>query len=590
MRLYRLSLAAGALLALVFSAGCNQRPADPALPTIDIAWRTIHKETREFNPRSVWASGLDDIYVGWPAFEQDGDVVWLGSSRIRHFDGATWQDVPVPISDERGATSIWGSAPDDVYVAVERLYHFDGSAWTAEPFDARLVTGTSRDNVYAADYGSIFHFDGMDWDTLATPDPESSVQVFSATPDGRLFVRSWNTLYVFDGAAWAPLPWVDPYAPSELVAFSATDAVALRLETGYPNYSTGIYRWNGTSWQLELTLPGDFISLGGSTPTSTLAVGPDGLVARFDGAAWTILPRPTAATLSEATGAGPTGIVAVGEGGKVVAHDGSAWRVLREGTLGGVYGIWAESPSRILALGQSTVYELDGNRWFENVMPTNTAGHVAALGGTSLDNVYASLFGGRVLHYDGQQWTVSADSLAGTQYAFWTSPTGTIVSAGDRSAYRFDGSWQQIFDGSVQLNALSGASDGMVVGLGRRFTTSSYVVMRYDGASWREFSTPAGHLEAVYVDPSGDIYLAGDGLFRWDGQQFRRLTPPRTGEFHGLFGTHDGRVIALSSEQTAIFDGTLVNLLPIGAPYIVTQARDGTLVGSTFGPLVAWKP
>ncbi|HEX5131248.1 MAG TPA: hypothetical protein VFX92_02045 [Candidatus Krumholzibacteria bacterium] len=577
------------IMACSVVVACEQRPADPALPVLEPHWETIQRFDSELSAESIWASTADDVYVGWPSIEVHGDLVFGGRARIEHFDGSSWAAIPLPLDDEYGRTSLWGSGADNVYAALEHLYHFDGTAWRQEPIDAGLVSGAAPDNVYAANCGTIFHFDGAAWDTLLADTP-GCVQSLAAAPDGSLFAGFYSDILRWDGATWVGTSWTSPSSTPVLLAFSAQDAmlVQVRRISSYSRKSD-IYRWNGAQWLLEATIPGALQALSGESPADVFAVGDDGLVAHRDGAGWSVLSRPTGFALQAAGSFGPQALVAAGEGGKVMVYEAGTWTVLREGKIRDASIVWAESTSRLLVANYGLVFELNGNRWSERVLPRST--EVAAFGGRSLDDVYASTYDGSIFHYDGGAWTVAIDSVAHDLRALWMSPSGVLFTAGFGGVGRLDGTWESILDDDVYFNVLSGAGEGRLLAAGRR-AGGRAVIMYLDGASWAELLPPVVYYDitGAWLGPDGDIYVANESaLYRWDGARFERLTPPVGGRFTAVFGVSGSRVVALGS-HTAIFDGTLTNVVQDEGHHQVAQGRDGYLISIGRSGLVAWRP
>lgn len=60
-----------------------------------------------------------------------------------------------------------------------------------------------------------------------------------------------------------------------------------------------------------------------------------------------------------------------------------------------------------------------------------------------------------------------------------------------------------------------------------RFGTIDHGAWRYDGTSLRHFTAADGltspNIFAIYTDRRGDLWLAGSGVFRWNGATFDRV-------------------------------------------------------------------
>ncbi len=145
----------------------------------------------------VWASGPNDVYVagrnqvwrhdgtGWAAtavgmpmvyFRSMGgsgpDDVWVVGdyARVLHWDGTSWSQVVVPVSEN--LRDVWVAPEGDVFIVGDAgtLVWYDGVAWSpmAPPVDGNLqsIHGTSRNDFFVTytDYtggGGIVHFQGQ---------------------------------------------------------------------------------------------------------------------------------------------------------------------------------------------------------------------------------------------------------------------------------------------------------------------------------------------------------------------------------------------------------------------------------------------
>jgi hypothetical protein len=175
----------------------------------------------------------------------------------------------------------------------------------------------------------------------------------------------------------------------------------------------------------------------------------------------------------------------------VAGFDGQQWRTLREGKLSRPDVLWAESPTHLFASVGSLVFERNGDRWSENVLPVFS--YVMAFGGLSHNDVFASMGNSSMLHYNGSVWTVAVDSLAGHQRDMCALPSGTILSGGEKSIYRFDGSWQPILEGDFFVDAITGDESGDILAAGASFDSQrtnqpASALDRRRISSWQELA------------------------------------------------------------------------------------------------------
>ena len=111
-------------------------------------------------------SGFDQT-VGWSTLGIDGPACDLN-------------DCPL---------SIWASATNDVWVAAGagHLFHFDGANWatwaTPTPTTIRGIWGSSRSDVWAVGIaGTALHFDGNSWQSVSIPTTNDLFSVWSSGP------------------------------------------------------------------------------------------------------------------------------------------------------------------------------------------------------------------------------------------------------------------------------------------------------------------------------------------------------------------------------------------------------------------------
>lgn len=169
-----------------------------------------------------------------------GDEVWLIGkgyddgqeprqlSFAKRWDGAAWQDLPLPAPANEATLDAIGGAPDDLWIAGTRgdaamALHWDGTAWAEVPvppvempenalFEVNDVAARARDDVWISAAARIYD------------QPEQTEPV----------LLHWN------GAAWSEAPAPDAGAPGEFV--HAEGALWNLAETGP-------LRYDGTAWQ-----------------------------------------------------------------------------------------------------------------------------------------------------------------------------------------------------------------------------------------------------------------------------------------------------------------------------------------------------
>ncbi|MDI2031435.1 hypothetical protein QFW96_22595 [Saccharopolyspora sp. TS4A08] len=147
---------------------------------------------------------------------------------VQRWDGAAWQNVPVPESAHAATFSTIGGAPDDLWLAGVRdnaavSMHWDGTAWAEVPVPAIQVPDGAYLSVndVAANAPNDVWFSG-------------GVQIYDR-PEVRPVLMHW------DGAAWSEAGATNsPGEPGEFV----------RAEGALWNVAAhGVLRYEGTHWQ-----------------------------------------------------------------------------------------------------------------------------------------------------------------------------------------------------------------------------------------------------------------------------------------------------------------------------------------------------
>jgi hypothetical protein len=230
----------------------------------------------------LWVSGPNDVLVTGIWSGAPGDFTCpLLSGAIHHWDGSQWGTYQV--GDNRGVTTLWGSAPDDVWGTVlpnsGYLGHWDGSTWShVDSGHHGVIGGGARGDFWIASTGLEHHApSGFDrTDTLDTVGID------------------WTNCYL-DGcthAVWA----------------SSTDNVWVAANAGHLLHFDGS-NWSNVATPATATLRG----LSGSSQTDVWAVGNSGTILHYDGSQWTSVGSPTSNSLLGVWASGPCDVWAIGD-------------------------------------------------------------------------------------------------------------------------------------------------------------------------------------------------------------------------------------------------------------------------------------
>ena len=195
------------------------------------------------------ATGLDGLIDVWAASRSD---VWVvgDDAIVGHYDGTSWRRT---LAGSPFKSSIWGSGPTDIYALdTFDLVHFDGATWNEVPLDAggggTQVWGTSASDVWVmTDSSDVHHFDGSSWQTLEIDfDPAA---VWGPASNDLWAAGSPGSIAHYDGSAWREVTHQQIGAPylRRFVAVhgtSSTDVWAVGQELGQ-NGSTALILHRG---------------------------------------------------------------------------------------------------------------------------------------------------------------------------------------------------------------------------------------------------------------------------------------------------------------------------------------------------------
>ncbi len=502
------------------------------------------------------------------------DNVWMvdAAGVVLRFDGQRWQAMTAPtyaapadrVSDRpdwarwdvwnvsagryapetwarRWARTLWVGGPDDVWLQVDGIQHYDGTAWTDLTQGERLagpVAGSAADDVWLASTGGLLHWDGGVLAEVALPEHEAWAEcngLFAAGhrdvhltcfwiggPWGGLSPRAYGTLLHRAQGTWAPaVPAAGALGPfwklDQGSRWAATSWI--ELEGGDSDWTdeSALATWIG-GWQvLDAPFPAvrdlwgaddallvvgsggaywqtgpnagvrregpDLLSAWGSAADDVWAVGLGGAIQRWDGQAWrTDPPALTTDNLVAAWGSAPDDVWAVGDHGTATHWDGQRWSAVRTGVEADLASVWGASHDDVWAVGtEGTLLHYDGVAW--QATDSGTTWDLAAVSGSSADDVWVS---------------VSGDSRVEEPFLLRRGANGWRRQA------------SEYFPGESTL-AVAGPDDVWI--------NSDH----WNGATWTSFPDNADSLHrghSVRMVGAEVWRLAGDGVTRWNGQDF----------------------------------------------------------------------
>jgi hypothetical protein len=465
-------------------------------------------------------------------------------------------------------SSIWGSAPDDLWVLVptagdhpttSAMLHFDGTDWTdvsLHPRDGTIygppelltLWGSGASDVFAVGYyGGIVHFDGVRWSDQSIGDEnDPTTQVYfrgvsGSGPDDVWAVGLQGGMAHFDGSAWS--------LPSRVG--DGPDLAAVWVHDRSTAFAVGpaglILRWDGARWSpVQDGFGGtptteDLTAIWGSGADDVWAVGKNGTALHFDGTNWQShsYDVPTHADLLAVHGRGRDDVWAVGAGGVLLHWTGTAWYTAPSGTKDDLHGIWASAGSDIWAVGDTSAsVHWDGAAWVASPPPPPTWGvdviapppadmlpkDLYAVAGDGPNDVWVAGDAGAMLHFDGQQWRPDAVGGYGQNYrGVWGDGNGAFWFVG----------------------------------------TSGVIVAAYDARDPSRPYPPSAYsmppLTAIWGTAADDVWAVGAGgaIVHLDGKTWSVVPSPTTSDITSIWGFAADDIWASTRSEDALhFDGT----------------------------------
>ncbi len=277
--------------------------------------------------------------------------------------GATQQDLPPPSNPYYSTlTGIWAFSDKDVWAVGSRVLHFDGDKWSEVPGPGGGVTlgalwGLAPDDLWATSGSQIYRYRGAatGWVALdhGIPNPPDFNAIWVSSPDDYVVgggdVNS-EVIRVKGGVITRAYTYG---ATTGIWGASANDIWAVSEQGGF-------WHWDGTTWS-KVTPAG----AGGDRPRGVWgfaaddvwAVGDEQTLQHWDGSTWT--QTTTSASFGAVWGAAPHDVWAAGDMGALSHYDGKGWE--DSDVSAGVFftAMSGSGPSSVWAVG----YELstEGN-------------------------------------------------------------------------------------------------------------------------------------------------------------------------------------------------------------------------------------
>ncbi|MEK7648942.1 MAG: hypothetical protein AAB400_03425 [Patescibacteria group bacterium] len=329
-------------------------------------------------------------------------------------------------------------------------------------------------------------------------------------------VRS-SYLTNWDSSVWTQTDWVGGAGQSTWLLpnrYESDDGHALTTIAGQvqiaPNIGSG-------AWSLHTELPQGHHIRGVSTVSASdmWAVGDNGLIAHYNGTAWTEVSSPHGDRINAIHMLSQSDGWAVGDGGKIIHYNGTAWSSAISPATDHLNSVYFLNPSDGWAVGAAgKIFRYNGVSWSEFADTGGTEWNdvqlISATDGWMVGNQ------GLIYHWNGAAWAEHTDTGGTVWSALHMISALDGWAIGDQGLiYHWNGiAWSQAEDtGGNNWNAIhfSSTVHGWAVGNGGE-------ILHWNGVSWQEATSPTtNNLRGVSALSLTSAWAVGDGskIFRY---------------------------------------------------------------------------
>jgi len=223
---------------------------------------------------------------------------------------------------------------------------------------------------------------------------------------------------------------------------------------------TDVYAWDGTTWQPMSDSPaGDCIL---SFSEDDILVASNGVILQFDGFSWKDILR-TPYYFKDFWGFSENSVFVAGYEqytipgpikAKIFNYNGTDWTEMTSNVEIPVLlqGIWGSSPTDVYAVGTDEeqyggsagkILHYDGSNW--SVVKEDISYGLYGIWGSSSEDVFAVGGRGHVLHFNGSEWNeMETPAVSKNLYTVWGSSFSEVYAAGDTVLFYNGYDWLDI--------------------------------------------------------------------------------------------------------------------------------------------------
>jgi hypothetical protein len=522
-----------------------------------------------------------------------GKDVWFAGNNGRlgmalRFDGKTFHHY-YAVDDTSDFRALWVMGERDVWVAgaPNSLARWDGESFHKDSSleaEINALWGSGPDDLWAVgSTGTIAHWDGKVWarhgQALGVATRANLWSVWGSSAQSIWAVGSDRTLLHWNGRRWTELDLsmlLTSTVGLQAVHGRAEDDVWVATSEGR------LLHFDGKRWRKldDVRATGSLRGLWSAPEGELWAVGADAAALHWDGQSWVGSERAVAADMLDVWGVGKR-VWAVGSAGTILHGNGKVWRALSSGTKGSLRAVHGTGEHDVWAVGEEILH-WDGESWKQAYDDDAQLYGVWAVTANDVWAVGDDANGGVVFRLSEGRWQVHQRFPGRKLRKVWARvPTDVWVQYEKDGGLRWNGeSWQElplperdvIYTPVAQALAGTRSEGVWLVQIINRLPYLSIEFSKYSAGRWKllhdelEFDHRLG---GVHMVEPGKIYVVGDGIWKFDGDEVSLSARRSEGMLHDIWGTREDDLWAVGTRGTILHrepSMTVASVAPAASP------------------------
>lgn len=302
-----------------------------------------------------------------------------------------------------------------------------------------------------------------------------------------------------------------------------------------------IARWDGAAWStMASPVSANLNAIWGRSAYDIFAVGDNGTILHYNGSAWQTMTSPTSNNLHSVWGfaAASNPVYAGGRDGDILKYAGGTWSFMATGLADGIwnytiiYGIWGAAPTDLYAVGYMSGDSTediclkcsDGATWQQFTGPSGSDSPATffpiAIWAATSDLLYIGGRDGIYTLANGNTWSMVLSDSNGIE-DIWGAAGNDIWAVGNSIYHSTGGPWTTVMVNVDPanlwggLNSVSGSGSANILAAG-----DAGRVLHYQGTAWSSItSVPEYPVRDIWNDGPMSVCAVGDGglVIHYDG-------------------------------------------------------------------------